>query len=89
MTDGEAQRAMLARWAIPAPDPRDVEERAAVRLADTALDGERPIVAHHQRTAHVDVVRLFVRLPEVGWRSGYVHELPDVDRLLDRIARLA
>jgi len=84
-----------ARWSAPMVDQADVEERAAIRLEED----EREVLV----LTRPPEVRLFVRAPELdrvqwgkpprlhrGWRSGYVHELADVDRILDGlVARLS
>ena len=73
-------------------DPKDVEERLAIRLegdpracrviygAAGSFAGEPPVVMW---------VRVFVECERFssGWRSMYVHELSDVDRFLDGARR--
>lgn len=85
---------------MAAPDVLDVEERAAIRLEDEP-GREVRVLARPAATAPAHV-RLFVRVGEEdrvkwgkgkahrlvrGWHSGYVHELADVDRILDGLSR--
>lgn len=100
MTPEEAIAGMRSRWAMPAPDVLDVEERAAIRLADGPY---REVLVLARRAAAAPAhVRMFVRVTEEdrvkwgkgkthrlvrGWHSGYVHELADVDRILDGLSR--
>jgi len=102
MTPAEASERMRARLARPWPARSDVEERAAIALAD---DPDRELLVVDRTSPHAGrTVRLFVRVHEKdrvsfdrkpprrirGWHSGYVRELRDVDRLLHQMrARIA
>lgn len=106
MTADEALERIRARWFDRPPPPAvsDVEERAALRLRD-ALEREvlvhvnptvtGPVVRLFARLPELDEVSWpngKRRHPVLkrGWHSGYVHELADVDRVLDGVpARLA
>jgi hypothetical protein len=76
-----------ARWAHAPLDPRDVEERVAVRIVDRDIKPENVILEDH------GACRIFVRRraraewpPRPGdWRSCYVHSVSDVDAALDRL----
>ena len=78
MTPAEAIRRCRERWASPPVDPRDVEERIALRFRDAETPPETLVIAHDHAP------RLFVRHGD-GWRSAYVHATADVDATLDRL----
>lgn len=75
MTDEEAIAAFRAKWAHPPLDPRDVEERLALRLRDAAGPEVQVLECS-------PAVRLFVRAG-AGWVSRYVHHVAEVDDMLD------
>ncbi len=90
MTADEAIEAFRARRALPHPSAEDVAERAAIALEDQPAREFRVALER-------GVPRLFVRVAELdrvawspeprrteGWRSGYVHELRDVDDVVVR-----
>lgn len=99
MTADEAIERVRARWwdRPPPPSVVDVEERAAVRLRDD-LEREvsvhvqptvaGPAVRLFVRLGELDEVswpRGRRRHPVLkrGWHSGYVHEIGDVDLVID------
>lgn len=75
-----ARAAVRAHWSLPPLDRRDVEERVAVRLQGHEGTEVR-VLQHAVATTTATATRLFVAVPN-GWRSRYVHELADVDRVL-------
>lgn len=82
MTVEEAIARFRARWAHPPVDPRDVEERVAVRLDYCGPETEARVIAFPP------AVRVFIsRSPGAPWRSAYVHDLGDVDAVVDALLR--
>jgi hypothetical protein len=77
MSEDEALAIFRARWNHPALDPRDVEERVALRLVDEAEPRDVVVIATPP------ACRLFVR--REGWRSKYVHAPRDIDAALDEL----
>ena len=83
-----------ARWSRPLVAAPDVEERAAVRLQDDERQVlvlvRPPEVRLFVRAPELDRV-VWGATPEQeprlkpGWHSGYVHDLADVDHILDRL----
>lgn len=85
MNVAEAIAAFRRRWDHPALDPRDVEERLALRLQDLP----DPPRLHVMATP--PACRLFWLLEDDEdarrrrWTSAYVHDSGDVDEVLDRL----
>jgi hypothetical protein len=82
MTFDEAIAAFRARWAHAPVDRRDVEERVALRLLDR--DPPPTVVV----LSCLGACRVFA-FNGKAWRSRYVHELRDVDALVDDLVRFA
>ena len=82
MTHEEALARIRARWSHPPLDPRDVEERVALRYRDAAAPPRVAVVACRP------ACRLFVLLHDDEdirrreWTSAYVHRTADVDQVL-------
>lgn len=81
MTELEAIAACRARWTHAPLDPRDVEERIALRLV------ERDVTPQIRVLATPPACRIFVVRSEGrgGSRSRYVHTIGEVDATLDRL----
>lgn len=77
MTEEEALARCRARWSRPPPARVDVEERIATRFADTSSPPEVLILTCARSC------RLFLRKPDGGWVSRYVHDAAEVDVVLD------
>jgi hypothetical protein len=84
VTVEDALERFRVRFDHPPVDPREVEERIAVRFELGAPATILVVAIDHPPACRIFVLR--GRIPQLwSWRSAYVHAIADIDAILDRL----